>query len=118
GCVLAVATSKSRRGLTRALDQTGWGHFFDASRCADETHSKPHPRMLLELLAELGQSPEHAVMIGDTEYDMAMAKAAGMARIGVSYGAHAAERFAPYAPELILQQMDELVGWHSERTNR
>jgi phosphoglycolate phosphatase len=113
GCRLAVATSKSRRGLDRALGQTGWAGLFEATRCADETRSKPHPQMLYELLQTLAVAPEQAVMVGDTEYDMAMARSAGMARIGVGYGAHAPERLLPYAPERVLRRFDELLRWPS-----
>src|SRR5690606_2543200 len=92
GFVLAVATGESRRGLQRVLAQLDMLDFFAATRCADETQSKPHPQMLHELLEQLAVSAQSAVMVGDTEYDMAMARAAGIARIGVAYGAHAAER--------------------------
>lgn len=108
---LAVATGKSRRGLARELHRLGWNGFFDASRCADETRSKPHPLMLQELLAELSTPVERAVMIGDTEYDMAMAREAGMERIAVDYGAHAVARLLPYAPALVLADFPELLDW-------
>ena len=72
---LAVATGKSRRGLDRVFRETDSGQWFDASRTADETRSKPHPQMLLELLAELNTPVERAVMVGDTEYDLEMARA-------------------------------------------
>ena len=111
GWLLAVATGKSRRGLTRALQQTGWASLFDASRCADETRSKPHPLMLHELLAELSVPAQRAVMVGDTEYDMAMAEAAGVDRIGVSYGAHAAERLQAYRPWRIVDRLAEVAAW-------
>jgi phosphoglycolate phosphatase len=54
---LAIATGKSRRGLNRALDETGCGHFFHSTRCADETCSKPDPQMLIEIIEELGVNP-------------------------------------------------------------
>jgi phosphoglycolate phosphatase len=115
GCILAVATGKSRRGLARVLDQLQMLDFFHATRCADETQSKPHPQMLHELLDELAMPVEHAVMIGDTEYDMAMAQAAAMPRIGVSYGAHAAERLLPYQPELVIDEFAQLLDWRKSR---
>lgn len=108
---LAVATGKSRRGLGRALHRLGWERFFDASRCADETRSKPHPLMLHELLAELATPVERAVMVGDTEYDMAMAQEAGMERIAVNYGAHAVARLLPYGPALVLEDFPRLLDW-------
>lgn len=108
---LAVATGKNRRGLHRVLDQLDMLDFFHATRCADETQSKPHPQMLHELLVELKTPVERAVMIGDTEYDMAMAQQADIARIGVDYGAHEAERLLRYGPDMILTQFPELLGW-------
>ncbi len=111
GHSLAVATGKNRRGLQRVLGQLDMLDYFHATRCADEAQSKPHPQMLHELLAELAMPAEQAVMIGDTEYDMAMAREAGMARIGVDYGAHEVERLLRYAPDLILSDFSELLGW-------
>ena len=111
GYQLAVATGKSRRGLDRILGELGMGSFFHATRCADETASKPHPLMLEQLLAECAVEPADAVMIGDTEYDMAMAQAIGMPRIGVSYGAHHADRLHGYQLELCLNRFDELMAW-------
>jgi phosphoglycolate phosphatase len=115
GCLLAIATGKNRRGLDRVLSGLGWTRFFDATRCADETRSKPHPQMLHELLAELSMPAERAVMIGDTEYDMAMARNAGMERIAVNYGAHAVERLVPYAPAAVLEQFGQLLEWRARR---
>ena len=111
GHLLAVATGKNRRGLHRVLGQLDMLDFFHATRCADETQSKPHPQMLHELLAELATPVQHAVMVGDTEYDMAMAQHAGMARIGVDYGAHAAERLQRYEPDLMLSNFAQLLEW-------
>ena len=111
GHLLAVATGKNRRGLQRVLGQLDMLEFFHATRCADETQSKPHPQMLHELLDELATPVQHAVMVGDTEYDMAMAQDTGMARIGVDYGAHAAERLQRYAPAMILSDFAQLLDW-------
>ncbi|MGD8176575.1 HAD family hydrolase [Marinimicrobium sp. ARAG 43.8] len=108
---LAVATSKSRAGLDRVLEAMKLRGFFEATRCADETASKPHPLMLEQLLEVLGGSPSEAVMIGDTEYDMEMGRRAGMDRIAVSYGAHELHRLHPYAPALCLDRFGELLAW-------
>ncbi|WP_338845335.1 HAD-IIIA family hydrolase [Massilia sp. W12] len=88
GYQLAVATGKSRAGLERAMHDSGLQHRFDATRCADETFSKPHPAMLLELCEQLGHAPERCVMIGDTTHDLQMAQNAGAHGVAVSYGAH------------------------------
>lgn len=111
GYRLAVATGKSRRGLDRVLQRMELEGFFDATRCADETRSKPHPRMLFELLAEFELDARQAVMVGDTEYDLAMARSAGMAGMAVSYGAHALERLLPYDPVLCLTALPQLLDW-------
>lgn len=108
GCTLAVATGKARRGLDRAWAQTNTGHFFSGSRTADEAESKPSPDMLLQLLGELGFTPEEAVMIGDTTYDMQMAKTIGMDRIGVSYGVHAQVHLEALAPVALVHSIKEL----------
>lgn len=108
---LAVATGKSRRGLRRAFEATGAGAWFHASRTADETLSKPHPRMLEELLVETGVPAEEALMIGDSEYDMEMARALGMDRLAVTYGVHAAERLAMSRPVFSAGSFSELIEW-------
>lgn len=108
---LAVATGKSRRGLDRVFRESGSGAWFHASRTADETRSKPHPQMLEELLDELGVAAEEAVMVGDTEYDMEMARALGMDRIAVTYGVHAPERLAASRPTFTAGNFPELIDW-------
>lgn len=111
GFYLAIATGKSRRGLDQVLSDTGVEHFFLQSRCADETRSKPHPLMLEEILQTLKVSPQQALMIGDTEYDMEMARNAGVHPVGVSYGAHERSRLQQYQPLHIFDKIEELPGW-------
>lgn len=108
GKTLAVATGKSRRGLDRVLEQTQYQVFFSATRCADETASKPDPQMLSELLQELQVPVERAVMIGDTTYDLAMAEAIGMASIGVTYGVHTAEQLLLHKPRALCDSVESL----------
>jgi len=109
GYKLTVATGKSRRGLNRILDKMQLTQFFDASRCADETASKPDPMMLNQLLKEFDCDAGAAVMIGDTEYDLDMAARAGMPSIAVSYGAHHVDRLLPYNPVMVLNSFSELL---------
>lgn len=111
GQCLAVATGKSRRGLDRIFRETGTGQWFHASRTADETLSKPHPRMLEELLVELGVDVREAVMVGDTEYDLEMARALDMDRVAVTYGVHAPQRLAASRPVFTAESADELFDW-------
>lgn len=109
--LLAVATGKGRRGLDKALDNTGFRQWFHATRCADETRSKPHPQMLEEILDELGVEPQRAVMIGDTEYDLQMAKNAGVHAIGVSYGVHDVDRLQQCEPLVVIDEIRTLLNW-------
>ena len=106
---MAVATGKSRRGLDRVWQEVDIAHYFMTSRCADESRSKPHPQMILEILDELKLLPNQAVVVGDTEFDMEMAQRAGVDRIGVSYGAHAKERLLKYLPVACLDHISELM---------
>jgi len=108
---LGVATGKTRRGLDDALRASQLRHLFDATRTADETAGKPDPRMLLELMEELGVAPERTLMIGDTTHDLQLAMNAGAAGLGVSYGAHAHDAFAVYDPCHIAHSTAELSAW-------
>ncbi len=90
GWTLGVATGKSQRGLVHCLASHGLSAHFATLQTADHHPSKPNPAMLEAALAETLAEPEHAVMIGDTAYDMAMAEAAGVRAVGVAWGYHAA----------------------------
>lgn len=109
--LLGVATGKSRKGLDDALSSTDLRGLFDASRTADETFSKPHPRMLHELMDELAVPPERTLMIGDTTHDLQMAVNAGVASVGVSFGAHDHAAFAPLQPLVVAHSTAELQQW-------
>jgi phosphoglycolate phosphatase len=111
GFQLAVATGKSRLGLERALESSGLGAWFVATRCADQTHSKPHPAMVLELIAELDADPDRTLVIGDTSHDLLMAANAGVASLGVTYGAHEAGDLHPHAPLALMDSFDEVYAW-------
>ncbi len=107
--MLAVATGKSRAGLDRVLLQTNSQQYFIATRCANETCSKPDPMMLQQLLQYTGVAVERAVMVGDTSYDLEMAKRIGMPRIGVSYGVHEAQVLEQYQPVVIVDSIEALA---------
>ena len=109
GLRLAVATGKSRKGLDRVWAMSGLGDSFDASRCADETHSKPHPAMVTELLTELGVAPERALVVGDTSFDLQMARDAGVDRVAVSYGAHPVDRLMNFHPLAVIDALPQLL---------
>jgi phosphoglycolate phosphatase len=108
---LAVATGKSRRGLDEVLHTVQLKGVFDASRTADETAGKPHPRMLHELMREFGIEPERTLMIGDTTHDLQMALNAGCPSVGVSYGAHEPEAFHALRPLHVAHTVRELHDW-------
>ena len=111
--LLGVATGKSRRGLDRVLGETGLASCFDATRCADEAPSKPHPQMLLDLMDQLGVTPAQTVMVGDTEYDMEMATNAGVAKIAVTTGVHSEQRLNRHDPLVCLGRISDMPGWMS-----
>ena len=85
---LAVATGKSRRGLDKLIEAHRLEGIFVSRQTADDHPSKPHPAMIHACLSEAGTLAEHAVMVGDTTYDMDMARAAGVGTVGVSWGYH------------------------------
>ncbi len=111
GVPLAVATGKTRRGLARAFESSGLGRFFAASKCADESHSKPHPAMLRELAEELAVQPQRMLMIGDTTHDLQMAAAAGVPSVGVTYGAHLHAHLEPHGALTLAGSVAELHAW-------
>lgn len=111
GYLLAVATGKARRGLDRVLDETGTRHLFVTSRCADEAFSKPHPRMLEDILAMTGVDRQQAIMVGDTVYDMQMARNAGVAGLAVSYGAHPREQLLDSGALACLESFPDVRAW-------
>jgi len=111
GRLLGIATGKSRVGLKRAFSQQGIGHRFVATRCADEGFPKPHPEMLLELMARVGAEPQETVMIGDTTHDIELARNAGVAAIAVTYGAHPSSGLAPLGPLALVDSVADLRQW-------
>ncbi len=90
--LLGVATGKSRRGLDTLVDGHDLRRLFVTLQCADDHPSKPHPAMLRAALSDTGVEAARAVMVGDTSYDMEMARAAGLLAIGVSWGYHPRDR--------------------------
>lgn len=109
GHLLAVATGKSRLGLDRVLEQVDMLDFFDATRCADETASKPDPRMLNEILASLSVFSREAVMIGDTTFDLEMASRISMPRIGIGHGVHSVAELKKHKPFAIVPDIPALA---------
>ena len=111
GYLLAVATGKSRSGLDEALQSVQLKGVFDASRTADKTAGKPDPKMLHELMAELGTTAKRTLMVGDTTHDLQMAVNAGCPSLGVSYGAHEPSSFAALKPLHIAHSVQDMHDW-------
>jgi len=111
GVLLAIATGKSQRGLQRALADAGLTAQFAATRCADQTHPKPHPAMLLELAGELMVAPRRMLMVGDTTHDLQMAAAADAAAVGLTQGAHPHEQLAACRPLALFDSLTQLHRW-------
>jgi phosphoglycolate phosphatase len=109
GHKLAVATGKGRAGLDRVLAGLQLSDYFDGTRCADETRSKPDPLMLQELLAKFGLGVEQAVMVGDSEYDLDMARRLLVPAIGVSWGVHSVERLQQQGPVAVIDRLQQLL---------
>ncbi|PYC24634.1 HAD family hydrolase [Aquipseudomonas alcaligenes] len=117
GYRLAVATGKSRRGLQRVLQGRGWLDYFDVTRCADETASKPHPRMLHEILQHCAVAPARALMVGDSVFDLQMARNAGMDSVAVGFGAQPLESLRAHGPRLAINEFSELRAWLQGRAS-
>ncbi len=110
---IAIATGKGRHGLDIALKENEVEHHFHASRCADESRSKPHPQMLEELMDFFAVEPEQTLMIGDTEYDLEMANNAKVQSLAVSHGVHEQTRLEKFNPLTCVSNINELDSWLS-----
>ena len=108
GWLIALATGKSRRGVWRMLDAHGLASCFQSIQTADDNPGKPHPAMLIRAMAETGAVAAETVMIGDTSYDMAMARNAGVGAIGVSWGNHQAHELVEAGAHHILAHYADL----------
>ncbi|MDH5633770.1 MAG: HAD-IIIA family hydrolase [Gammaproteobacteria bacterium] len=111
GYMLAVATGKARRGLKKLLDEWQLHDQFVATRCADEAFSKPHPKMLEDILGQTGVASNRAIMIGDTTFDMEMANNARVAGLAVSYGVHDRDSLLKHDPVDCLDSFEEVRAW-------
>ena len=106
--VLGIATGKSRRGVAHLIERHGWHGIFATIQTADDAPSKPHPAMLEQALAETGADPRASLMIGDSTFDMVMARAAGIGAIGVSWGYHRPEALREAGAETVVDSYAEL----------
>ena len=117
GYKLAVATGKSRRGLHRVLSGHNMVDYFDITRCADETRSKPDPLMLHEILKYCAATPEQAIMVGDSPFDLRMAKNANVPSVAVSYGGQPLSVLHQEQPILAIDDFYELTTWLQQQPN-
>ncbi len=108
GWVLGVATGKSDRGLAHILEHHAITDRFVTLQTADRHPSKPDPAMLLAAMAEAGASAEDTAMIGDTSFDMAMAKAAGVRAVGVAWGYHGVHELADAGADVVATAVADL----------
>ncbi|MGF1551686.1 MAG: HAD hydrolase-like protein [Paracoccaceae bacterium] len=108
GWLLAVATGKSRRGLDHLIAEHGFAGVLVATRTADEAPSKPHPAMVEDLLGLTGVEAGRAAMIGDTSFDMQMARAAGARAVGVAWGYHPPEALRTAGAETVIGDFADL----------
>ncbi|MEM6637587.1 MAG: HAD-IA family hydrolase [Pseudomonadota bacterium] len=106
---VGVATGKSRRGLQAILEMHDLTDIFDTLQTADGHPSKPHPAMLEAALEDCGMAAGDAVMIGDTTFDMEMARSAGVTAIGVDWGYHAAERLLQSGAACVISDFQDLI---------
>jgi phosphoglycolate phosphatase len=105
---LGICTGKSRRGVAHLIDTHGWERFFTVIKTADDAPSKPDPGMILQAMEETGASPSETCMIGDTTFDMQMARAAGATPIGVSWGYHPVAAVREAGAALIVDSYPKL----------
>jgi phosphoglycolate phosphatase len=108
--LLGIATGKSRRGVAHLLDRHGWHDVFSVIQTADDAPSKPHPGMILQAMKETGACPHDTVMVGDSSFDMGMARAAGVLPVGVSWGFQPVAALAEAGAGPIVHSYAELEG--------
>ncbi|ODN72006.1 HAD-IA family hydrolase [Methylobrevis pamukkalensis] len=107
--ILGIATGKSRRGLEAILAHHDLRDYFAVLKTADDAPSKPHPAMVVDAMAELGAEPERTVVVGDTVFDIQMARAAGARGIGVSWGYHPPQALVQAGAHPVIDHFDDLV---------
>ena len=106
--ILGIATGKSLRGVKRLFEQEGWHDLFATIQTADNHPSKPHPSMVLTAMAETGIAPRRTVMVGDTSFDVAMGRNAGVTSVGVGWGYHAVDELMDAGAHGIVDSFDAL----------
>ncbi|MBB6309631.1 HAD-IA family hydrolase [Xanthobacter tagetidis] len=108
--ILGMATGKNRRGVDRVLAAHAMEGWFATIQTADSAPSKPHPAMVLQAMAEVGAQPEDTVVVGDTSFDIAMARAAGASALGVSWGYHPVEELKRAGAHMLVDRFEQVPG--------
>ena len=109
GFLLGVATGKSRRGLNATLDRHGLVDRFVTLKTSDDGPGKPSPHMMLAAMDDVGVGREAAVMVGDTTFDMLMARSAGAAAVGVSWGYHEIDELTAAGADQVIHGFADLL---------
>jgi phosphoglycolate phosphatase len=107
--LLGIATGKSRRGVARLLERERWHGTFMTIQTADDHPSKPHPSMIMAALAEAGVNADATVMVGDTSFDMTMARNASVGALGVSWGYHRPDLLVAAGAHSVVSAGAELI---------
>ena len=105
---LGIATAHASHAIVPALERFGWRGYFHTVQTADKAPSKPHPGMVLQALSETGVAAEDAIMVGDTAFDIEMARAACVRSVAVSWGYHSADRLHAAGASRVVKDMNEL----------
>lgn len=106
--ILGIATGKSRRGITHLLEAKGMDGWFATIQTSDDHPSKPHPSMVIQSLSETNTKSSQTIMIGDTTYDIEMARSGGVKAIGVTWGNHQADELARAGAHILVNDFNEL----------
>jgi phosphoglycolate phosphatase len=107
--LLGIATGKAMRGLRFVLDRHGLAGHFTTLQTADLHPSKPHPAMLRAAMAETGAAPGETMLVGDTTFDVLMARAAGAMPVGVAWGNHPADELTAAGAACVLDRFEDLA---------
>ncbi|MGJ8529308.1 HAD-IA family hydrolase [Maritalea sp.] len=107
--LLGIATGKHLRGVHRLFRDYDFGHHFQTLQTPDNNPSKPHPGMVNTAMSETGADASKTVMIGDTSYDMAMAKAAGVRALGVNWGYHDHATLRKNGADMVIDHYSQLI---------
>ncbi len=108
GWRIAMATGKSRRGVDTIIAMHRWADLFDSTHCSDDGPGKPHPSMLIEAMKVLGMDRRDTVMVGDTAFDMQMARSAGVRAVGVAWGFHTRQEVERGGADWIAESFEAL----------